>query len=554
MTGAPLDTAALDAGYWFRNLRQPVRFAAAAARALDLGCGHFIECSPHPVLLGSIEETAEAAGRDAAVAGTLRRDQGGPDRAERAVAEALVGGASLDWDRIVAVPGARLTDLPSYPFQRSRHWLAEGPARPASVPSVPAVSGALAGAVAPAPAGPALTRARAREVVTAEVAALLGRDPAEVDPARSFRDLGLDSAGVVELRNQVQARTGLRLPTTLLFDFPSPGHLADALHQRLTGEQAAAPAAGAAPAPGRPAAEPVAIIGMGCRYPGAVATPEDLWRLLASGTDATSGLPANRGWDLDELLGDGEAQPGTCVTRGGGFVHDADTFDAAFFGLSPREALAMDPQQRLLLETCWEAIERASLDPAGLHGSATGVFAGVMASDYGPRLHEPAGAVDGHLLTGTSPSVASGRIAYTLGLAGPAITVDTACSSSLVAIHLAVQALRGGGCGLALAGGATVMANPGHLVEFSRQAGLAPDGRAKAFGAAADGTAFAEGAGVLAAGTAVRRAAARPSGAGRHPRHRGQLRRGQQRPHRAQRPGPAAGHPPGAGRRRADHR
>jgi acyl transferase domain-containing protein/acyl carrier protein len=344
-----------------------------------------------------------------------------------------------------------------------------------------------------------LTRAQARDLVIAAAAALLERDPATIDPADRFNELGLDSADIVELRNRVNALTGMRLPTTLLFDFPTPRHLADALYERLTGNRghtspAVVPAVPAAASPGT---GPIAIIGMACRYPGSVATPEDLWRLLADGTDATSALPTNRGWDLDELLGDGAGRPGTCSTSGGGFLHDADAFDAAFFGISPREALAMDPQQRLLLETCWEAIERADLDPAGLAGSPVGVFAGVIASDYGPRLYEPTGTVGGHLLTGTTASVASGRVAYTLGLTGPAITIDTACSSSLVAIQLAVQSLRNGGCSLALAGGVTVMANPGHLVEFSRQNGLAPDGRVKTFSAAADGTAFAEGAGML---------------------------------------------------------
>ena len=477
LTGHPMDTAGLDAEYWFQSLRRPVRFAEATRYALGEGFARFVECSPHPVLLGSIEETAEEAGRDAVVTGTLRRDDGGPGRILRSLAEAFAGGSPLDWDGHCVVPGARPIDLPTYRFQRERHWLGETQARPVAAPVSPVPSVANV--------APGTSRQELRALVTSAAAAVLGhRDAADVDPASTFKDLGFDSVSVVELRNQIQAVTGLKLPTTLLYDFPTPAHVVDTLHDRLAGT---APETGDTRAA---SADPIAIVAMGCRYPGGVTSPDDLWRLVATGTDAISGLPANRGWDLDTLFG-------TCATRSGGFVHDADTFDAAFFGLSPREALAMDPQQRLLLEVSWEAVERAGIGAETLSGTATGVFVGAMTGDYGPRLHQPTGVVDGHLLTGTTLSVASGRIAYTLGLHGPAITVDTACSSSLVAIQLATESLRRGECTLALAGGTTVMSNPGILVEFTRQNGLAADGRAKAFSADADGTAFAEGAGVL---------------------------------------------------------
>ncbi len=459
LTGEPFDTAELDAGYWFESLRQPVRFAEATAGALAAGGARFVECSPHPVLLGSIEETAEAHERTVAVIGTLRRDDGGGDRLRRSFAEAFVAGAGVHWE----VPGDRLVDLPTYAFQRTRHWLGEE--------------------VAAAPI--AVDPTQVADLVLATAAAVLGHaDPSGIDPASTFKDLGFDSVSVVELRTRLQAATGLKLPTTLLFDFPTPAHLITHLRQ-----PGATVVAEAAPQQG----DPIAIVAMGCRFPGGITSPAELWDLVSAGGEAVTELPANRGWDLDTLLG--EAGPGSCATRFGGFLHDADRFDPAFFGLSPREALAMDPQQRVLLEISHEAIERAGL--GSLEGTDTGVFVGAMAMDYGPRLHEPTGLVDGHRLTGTSPSVASGRIAYTYGLRGPALTVDTACSSSLVAIQLAADALHRGDCSLALAGGVTVMAAPGNLVDFTRQNGLSADGRAKAFSADADGTAFAEGAGML---------------------------------------------------------
>ncbi|WP_371268702.1 SDR family NAD(P)-dependent oxidoreductase, partial [Streptomyces atratus] len=398
--------------------------------------------------------------------------------------------ADIRWDRFVpsftvARRSPLLEDLPEV---REILDAAEAEAGGAESGVTSALQRRLAGLT------PAEQRNRMVELVRGEAAAVLGyADAGALDISRPFRELGFDSLTAVDVRNRLNTASGLRLPATLVFDHPTVAELAGHLLTLVLDEPAEdlpAESFAALSTAGAGADEdPVVIVGMSCRFPGGANSPEDLWRVVAQGIDTVGDIPADRGWPG----GDAADRP----VAAGGWLAGAGDFDAGFFGINPREALAMDPQQRLLLEASWEALERSGIDPSSMRGSRTGVYIGASSQGYGSDVTRTPEGTEGYLMTGTATAVLSGRVSYTLGLEGPAVTVDTACSSSLVALHMAVQALRSGECSAALVGGVAVMATGTVFAEFSRQGGLAGDGRVKAFADAADGTGWGEGVGVL---------------------------------------------------------
>ncbi|MET9543100.1 beta-ketoacyl synthase N-terminal-like domain-containing protein, partial [Streptomyces sp. NPDC006553] len=414
VTATVLDGSELDVDYWYRNLREPVQFEPAVRALLDAGHELFIEMSPHPVLALAVQQTAEAADLPVAALGTLRRDEGGPQRLLLAFGEAFCHGADVDWSAVLPSGDTR-AELPTYAFQRRRHWIAGQTDSARALPSpgsTPTPVTSVRASELPEDTEDAqdaeptrsLTGPAALELVRAHTAAVLRYDSAaEIEPRRTFKELGIDSVMVVELRNRLVAATGRKLPTTVVYDHPSPAALAAVLADGQHG--AAAPEDRADQDD-----DPIVIVGMGCRFPGGVDSPEALWQVVAEQRDVISGFPADRGWDLDGLYHPDPAHVGTTYVRNGGFLEGAAEFDAELFGISPREALAMDPQQRAFLETCWEALERAGIAPDSLRGTQAGVFAGVMAQEYGPRLGEAGAGAAGFGLTGTTSSVASGRV------------------------------------------------------------------------------------------------------------------------------------------------
>jgi acyl transferase domain-containing protein/thioesterase domain-containing protein len=530
-----------DPRYWADHARHTVRFADGVSWLASKDVESFLELGPDGVLSAMARECLapeDTTERRARAVPALRRERPEIDTLLRALAHMWVDGVEVDWSALFDGGDATRVQLPTYAFQRRRYWLEDlnmsghsldrlhpPPDRePAAADSTAALSDLTlasdAGSSEQAPVRQLRERLRGAsleerrqtllELVCTEVArVLVYPSSGAVDPKLTFKELGFDSLTAVELRERLVGVTELRLSNTLVFNHPTPAAVADYLQERLarvsSSERASAPGERgeletAVPTAGvQRAREPIAIVGIGCRYPGEVRSPEQLWELLAAGGDAISKFPADREWDIESVYDPDPETPGTSYTDEGGFLCDATEFDAGFFGIGAREAPMMDPQQRLMLEVSWEAIERARIDPTSLRDSQTGVFAGVSSQDYGARLMNAPKSDDQlmYLVMGVSPSVLSGRIAYILGLRGPAISIDSACSSSLVALHLACESLRKGESDLALAGGVTVLCTPMMFLAMSRQRGLAADGRCKSFADAADGMGGGEGAGVM---------------------------------------------------------
>ncbi|PPJ18906.1 hypothetical protein C5E45_33970 [Nocardia nova] len=495
-TGQLLTDAQLaEPDYLTAQLRGTVRFGDGVETLLDHGVTTFLELGPGAGLSSMIRSAPgiDAGGRTVAAIPALRDGTVDADGLLRVLAELECAGVAVRWERLVS--SRRRIDLPTYPFQRTPHWLggrhpgASGPGQQGAADPAAMRFAREAEATPGTPPDPRVAD-RPTHAATAVVTALnrtLGSSAIGDDELRSaFTTLGMDSLGSVQFRDAVSELTGLSLPASLVYDHPTPraviDHIGELLGARPSGAHRPTNTADARTI--RSDDDDVVIVAAAGRWPGGLDTPEEFWDALLRGREFTGAFPADRGWDVEV--------PVSGPARSGGFLYDAAHFDAAFFGIGPREAEAMDPQQRLLLESTWTCLQRAGVAPSSLRGSATGVYIGAVQQEYGPRMHEAAPGTAGYLLTGTTNSVISGRLAYHFGFAGPAVTVDTACSSSLVALHLAVRGLRSGDCDLAVVGGVCVMATPGMFTEFARQGGLAADGHCKPFSDSADGTVWAE--------------------------------------------------------------
>jgi acyl transferase domain-containing protein/SAM-dependent methyltransferase/acyl carrier protein/NADP-dependent 3-hydroxy acid dehydrogenase YdfG len=499
LTGRPLDPAAtLDADYWRRHSREPVRFGPSIRALAEQGCELLLEIGPNPVLTPLAQRAWPAGIAQPRASAVLRRGIDDARQIAEALAACYAAGAPIDWQGWDRPWPRRRYSLPTYAFQRRSHWIGGAGEMPGAHQT--------ANAATPAPRNPILERLRGvepehrpallAEYVRRTVVESLKQVPEPLDPRAGFFDLGMDSLVAVTLYNRLDTdlREACDLEPTVIFDYPTLEGLTRHLTELYLRTERESPIA----APAAPEAddEAIAIVGLGCRFPGAN-DPEAFWSLLASGRDPIRRVPPER-WDADAWYDPDPDAPGRMWTREGGFLEDIAGFDAQFFGIAPREVPSMDPQHRLLLEVSWEALERAGIVPAKLAGSRTGVFVGICGNEYA-QVAQSGGAesIDAYFGVGYAMSAAAGRLAYTLGLQGPAMSIDTACSSSLVAVHQACRALQEGACELALAAGVNLILNPLLNVSLTKARMLAPDGRCKTFSAEADGYVRSDGCGVV---------------------------------------------------------
>ncbi|WP_198161787.1 type I polyketide synthase [Sphingomonas sp. TDK1] len=493
LTGEAL-TDAPDAAYWRRHAREPVRFADALGTLAET---HriFLELGPQPLLLAMGRRALGDRAGDRLWLPSLRRGTNDVQQMLESLADLHLHGAPVDWAAFAEGRGDRI-DIATYPFERQRYWLDE-PApntapvseRPRPAPEAGEAQGTFATALMAMPAKDRLDRLI--DHLQGEVRRVLRlASPPPIDTG--FFELGMDSLMAVELRVAIEAALGRPLSATLAFDQPDIRRLSQYLLQELGGERPSAPAA----IGGAAAQEPIAVVGIGCRFPGGANDPEAFWRLILAGGMTATPVPSDR-WDADQGYDpDPDTAKGSYCRTANFLDTPVDGFDAAFFSITPREATAMDPQQRLLLEVAWEALEHAGMGRR--RGGRGGVFVGINTNDYARLLaRETDATLDGYSFTGNTFSVAAGRLSHLLGIDGPSLAVDTACSSSLVAVHLACQSLQAGECAFALAGGVNLMLAPDAFTALSRMRALAPDGRCKTFDAAADGYGRGEGCGVV---------------------------------------------------------